>query len=85
VLTVLTHNVKIGTSVIEHCCFLITQKLLDLEDVSCLRLVELYIRLSLNHVDLSDCRSLREDLDCGIRLWEFDPQAMYKASYPWIN
>lgn len=33
ILTVLNHNVKIGASVIDHCCFLITQKLLEMGEV----------------------------------------------------
>lgn len=34
ILTVVPANVKIGQSVLEHCCFLISQKLLDASEVS---------------------------------------------------
>ena len=40
VLTVIPNWVKIGRPVVEHCCFLITQKLLEDEDVSIIQPVK---------------------------------------------
>lgn len=68
VLTVVPSWVKVGRAVIEHCCFLISQKLSDSDEVT---ITQLYAQVMLSHVDvpgLFDGSSLYQNPDTSFDL-----------------
>jgi len=87
VLTIVPAWVKIGRAVVEHCCFLISQKLLDADDVSSIFsfMVLSHLRLSPFFLDIPNSGSLRQNIDIGILLRQPNSTTMCTASHPWFN
>jgi hypothetical protein len=81
ILTVVPSSVKVGRGVIEQCYFLISQKLLEIDEVKiCLPPSE--STPTSDFTDISHCRPLRQDPYIGLKLWQSDVAPMRKISPP---
>ena len=90
VLTIVPVWVKIGRAVVEHSCFLISQKLLDADEVSSILVLMASSSFNLNVLHLSgpgmpNGSPLRQDIDISVLLWQSNAKTMYAASHPRLD
>ncbi len=81
ILTVLPPTVQVGRPVIEHCCFLISQKLVEGSEVGLQFLLE-HSRViePSNHLGLLDGCTLREDSHHGVDVWQSSSASVHQAA-----
>lgn len=68
ILTVIPPTVKVSRAVLDHCCFLLSQKLADADEVSA-NVIIVHMDCS-RLADLLDRGALHKDADSRIDIWE---------------
>lgn len=80
VLTVLPATVPVGRPIIEHACFLISQKLVEGGEVRHDRGLDAVPHDSYGTLGLIDSRPLRKDAHHGLNVWPPDSPSMHQAT-----
>lgn len=84
ILTVIPKSVRIGWAIIEHCCFLISQKLVEADEVISFTMD--YEHLTHCHVlAVSDRCALRENSDSGIDIRPCSSLSMRQVAVTWLD
>jgi hypothetical protein len=85
VLTVIPLTVKVSQNVIERCCFLISQQLLEMDEVRCLTIDFSFIDDELVIIDILTCRPMRQDTGCCVYFGECPAASVFQVIDAWLD